>query len=97
LSSSVDEELLHLAFRSLRKHAAPGIDGQSYENYAVNLDPKLRDLHTRLKSRRYQAPVIRRVYVPKANGKRRPRLIRGRAFGSVDDPARPDDPLIRLP
>ena len=68
----VDEELLRLAFRSLRKQAAPGVDGQSYEDYAVNLDRKLRDLHTRLKSGRYQAPVIRRVYVPKANGKRRP-------------------------
>jgi group II intron reverse transcriptase/maturase len=68
----VDEELLRLAFRSLRKQAAPGVDGQRYEDYAVNLDHKLRDLHTRLKSGRYQAPVIRWVYVPKANGKRRP-------------------------
>ena len=68
----VDEELLRLAFRSLRKQAAPGIDGQSYEDYAVNLDQKLRELHTRLKNGCYQAPVIRRVYVPKPNGKRRP-------------------------
>src|SRR6266498_5902786 len=68
----VDEELLRLAFRSLRKQAAPGVDGQNYADYAVNLDQKLRDLHTRLKSGRYQAPVIRRVYVPKPNGKRRP-------------------------
>ena len=30
----VDEELLRLAFRSLRKQAAPGVDGQSYEDYA---------------------------------------------------------------
>src|SRR2546427_10879082 len=68
----VDEELLRLAFRSLRKQAAPGVDGQSYEDYAVHLDQKLRDLYARLKSGSYQAPVIRRVYVPKANGKRRP-------------------------
>ena len=68
----VDEELLRLALRSLRKQAAPGVDGQSYEDYSVNLSQKLRDLHTRLKSGRYQAPVIRRVYVPKPNGKRRP-------------------------
>ncbi len=68
----VDEELLRLAFRSLRKQAAPGVDGQSYEDYATNLDQKLKDLHAQLKSGRYQAPVIRRVYVPKANGKRRP-------------------------
>jgi group II intron reverse transcriptase/maturase len=68
----VDEELLHLAFRSLRKQAAPGVDGQSYEEYAVNLTTNLRDLYARLKSGRYRAPVIRRVYIPKGNGKRRP-------------------------
>lgn len=67
----VDEELLRLAFRSLRKQAAPGVDGQSYEDYAANLDQNLRALHARLKSGRYQAPVIRRVYIPKENGKRR--------------------------
>lgn len=68
----VDEELLRLAFRSLRKQAAPGVDGQHYEDYATNLDHNLRELYARLKSGRYQAPVIRRVYIPKANGKRRP-------------------------
>ena len=67
----VDEELLRLAFRSLRKHAAPGVDGQSYEDYALGLDENLWDLYTRLKSGCYQAPVIRRVYIPKANGKLR--------------------------
>jgi RNA-directed DNA polymerase len=68
----VDEELLRLAFGSLRKQAAPGVDGQSHEEYAARLDQNLRDLYVRLKSGRYQAPVIRRVYIPKANGKRRP-------------------------
>jgi RNA-directed DNA polymerase len=68
----VDEELLRLAFQSLRKQAAPGVDGQSYEDYAAGLDENLRDLYKRLKSGRYRAPVIRRVYIPKANGKLRP-------------------------
>jgi RNA-directed DNA polymerase len=68
----VDEELLRLAFRSLRKQAAPGVDGQSYEDYAANVDENLKDLHARLTTGRYQAPVIRRVYIPKANGKLRP-------------------------
>src|ERR1700716_2177949 len=67
----VDEELLRLAFRSLRKQAAPGVDGQSYEEYAANVDQNLNDLHARLTTGRYQAPVIRRVYIPKANGKLR--------------------------
>jgi RNA-directed DNA polymerase len=68
----VDEDLLRLAFRSLRKQAAPGVDGQSYEDYAANLDGNLKDVHTRLTTGRYKAPVIRRVYIPKGNGKRRP-------------------------
>ena len=64
----VDEELLRLACGSVRKQAAPGVDGQSYEDYATNLEENLKDLYARLKSGRYQAPVIRRVYIPKANG-----------------------------
>src|SRR6202165_4441869 len=68
----VDEELLRLAFRSLRKQAAPGVDGQSYEEYATNVDQNLKDLYARLKSGRYRAPNIRRAYIPKGNGKRRP-------------------------
>ena len=69
---SVDEGLLRLAFRSLRKQAAPGVDGRRYEDYAANLDHNLKDLYARLKSGRCQAPVIRRVHIPKGNGKLRP-------------------------
>ena len=68
----VDEELLRLAFRSLRKQAAPGVDRQGREDYAANLDHNLTDLHARLRSGRYRAPTIRRVYIPKGNGKMRP-------------------------
>ncbi|MBI4513020.1 MAG: hypothetical protein HY702_02825 [Gemmatimonadetes bacterium] len=68
----VDEELLLLAFRSLRKQAAPGLDGQRYEDYAADLGPNLRDLHERLRTGRYRAPVVRRSYIPKADGRRRP-------------------------
>jgi group II intron reverse transcriptase/maturase len=67
----VDEELLRLALGSLRKQAAPGVDGQRYEEYAANVDQNLKELYARLKSGRYQAPVIRRVHIPKANGKLR--------------------------
>ena len=48
------------------------MDGQSYAEYAANLVQNLRDLHARLKSGRYRAPVIRRVYISKGNGKQRP-------------------------
>jgi group II intron reverse transcriptase/maturase len=68
----VDEELLLLAFRSLRKQAAPGLDGQRYEDYATDLGPHLRDLYARLRTGRYRAPVVRRAYIPKADGRTRP-------------------------
>ena len=68
----VDEELLRLAFPSLRKQTAPGVDGQRYQDYATNLTANLTDLYARLRSGRYRAPVIKRVYIPKGNGKRRP-------------------------
>ena len=56
----VDEELLRLAFRSLHRGAAPGVDGQSYGAYAEHLDQNLRDLYDRLKTGRYRAPAVRR-------------------------------------
>src|SRR5580765_7547735 len=68
----VDEEVLRLAFRSLRKQAAPGVDGQSYEDYAKDLPANLQGVHERLRSGRYRAPAVRRAYIPKANGKLRP-------------------------
>src|SRR3954464_532587 len=68
----VDEDLLRLAFRSLRKQAAPGVDGQSHEAYATNVGQNLKDLYARLTSGRYRAPNIRRAYIPKGNGQRRP-------------------------
>ncbi len=68
----VDEELLELAFRSLRKQAAPGIDGQSYEDYAERLRDNVRELYGRLRSGRYRAPAVRRVHIPKPSGGQRP-------------------------
>lgn len=68
----VDEELLLLAFRSLHTQAAPGLDGQRYDDYATDLGPNLRDLYERLRTGRYRAPVVRRSYIPKADGRKRP-------------------------
>jgi hypothetical protein len=55
-----------------RKQSAPGVDRRRYEDYAANLPRNLKDLYAHLKSGCYQAPVIRRAYIPNANGKRRP-------------------------
>jgi RNA-directed DNA polymerase len=51
---------------------APGIDGVMVNEYAANLEANLLDLLDRIKSGRYKAPLVRRTYVPKTDGSRRP-------------------------
>jgi RNA-directed DNA polymerase len=72
LAHQIDEELLREAYRLTRKDGAEGIDGQTGKAYAEHLDANLRDLHERLRSRRYVAPPVRRVRIPKASGGERP-------------------------
>jgi len=49
----------------VRKNAATGIDGQTVAQYGENLVENLRDLQTRAKGGSYQAPPVKRAYVPK--------------------------------
>ena len=63
---------LEEAFRSLRKDASAGIDGVTYKQYETNVEEKIRQLHQRLKEGKYQAQPLRRVYIPKEDGKQRP-------------------------
>ncbi|MFP3646222.1 hypothetical protein [Paraburkholderia sp. SIMBA_054] len=50
---------------------AVGVDGQTAQDYASNLEQNLRSLIDRLKSGRYQAPPVRRHYIAKADGGQR--------------------------
>jgi RNA-directed DNA polymerase len=68
----IDLEWLKEAHRLTRKDGAPGIDGVTAADYAENLEANLVDLLARIKSGRYQAPPVRRAYIPKADGSRRP-------------------------
>ena len=72
LSHHIDLKWLHEAYSRTRKDGATGIDGQTAEAYAEELDANLRDLHERAKSGRYRAPAVRRTYIPKADGRKRP-------------------------
>jgi len=65
-------EKLCEAFRSLRKDASAGIDGVTYEQYETNAEENIRQLHQRLKKGKYQVQPLRRVYIPKEDGKQRP-------------------------
>ena len=58
--------------RLTRKDGAPGVDGVTANEYEAKLEANLTDLLARIKSGRYVAPPVRRHYIPKADGTRRP-------------------------
>jgi RNA-directed DNA polymerase len=60
------------AYRTTRKDGAAGTDGIVAADYAENLEANLLDLLDRIKSGRYQAPPVRRSYIPKPDGSQRP-------------------------
>ncbi len=63
---------LKLAWRSLNKNAASGVDKVTAEQYEEDLAGNLDDLLSRLKGKRYRAKLVKRKYIPKENGKYRP-------------------------
>lgn len=75
LAHLITEEALAWSFRELRRDAAAGVDEVSARGYEQNLSANLRDLHQRLRERRYQAQPLRRVYIEKEDGKQRPLSI----------------------
>lgn len=68
LAQYIDMDWLHEAYRRTRKDGAVGVDGQSAQEYAANLEENLQALLRRAKSGTYRAPPVRRVYIPKGSG-----------------------------
>jgi retron-type reverse transcriptase len=68
----LNEGNLRDCFYQLRKSAAPGVDHVTFGEYERDLDANLADLVGRLVAKQYRAKLVRRKYIPKANGKRRP-------------------------
>jgi group II intron reverse transcriptase/maturase len=68
----VTKDSLHRVYRGLRPKAAAGVDGVTWKTYGENLEANLQDLHRRLHSGAYRAKPVRRVYIPKADGRQRP-------------------------
>jgi RNA-directed DNA polymerase len=69
LSHHIDGAWLLEAWRRTRQDGAVGVDGQSAEQYAENLHGNLADLLDRAKSGRYKAPPVKRIHIPKGDGK----------------------------
>ena len=65
LSHHMDLEWFMEAYRRTRKNGALGIDEQTAQEYAENLEENLRSLLDRAKSGQYRAPAVKRVYIPK--------------------------------
>src|SRR5437870_4262823 len=65
-------EHLRVAYHALKRDAAPGIDGETWEHYGQALEANLADLSGRLKRRAYRAKPVKRTYIPKADGRQRP-------------------------
>jgi RNA-directed DNA polymerase len=63
---------LRIAYEKLKKKAAAGIDGETWQHYGQNLEENLRELSERLARGAYRAKPVRRVYIPKADGRQRP-------------------------
>jgi group II intron reverse transcriptase/maturase len=71
LAHHIDVDWLREAYRRTRKDGATGVDGQSADEYAANLEQNLRSLLERAKSGTYRAPPVRRVHIPKGDGTQR--------------------------
>ncbi len=72
LAHKMDIPFLREAYRRTKKSGAPGVDKVSAKEYAENLELNLTDLHARLKSGRYKAPPVKRVWIEKEDGRQRP-------------------------
>jgi RNA-directed DNA polymerase len=67
-----DIERLRTAYFALRRDAAPGVDGETWQRYGQDLERHLQDLSERLKWGAYRAKAVRRAFIPKADGRQRP-------------------------
>jgi len=70
LAHNIDLEFLKEAYRRTRKDGAVGVDGQTAEAYAADLEVNLQSLLNRFKSGTYRAPPVRRVQIPKGDGRK---------------------------
>lgn len=75
LAHLINEEMLMESYRKLKKSASAGVDNMTAGEYDKNLHRNIRELHQRLRERRYRAQPLRRVYIDKEDGRKRPLAI----------------------
>jgi RNA-directed DNA polymerase len=67
--------MLRTAFFALKREAAPGVDGLTWQDYEADLDRRIEDLHARVQRGAYRAQPSRRRYIPKPDGRQRPLAV----------------------
>lgn len=81
LNHYLSVDWLEAAYRRVKPDSAPGVDGQRWSDYGVELEEKLRGLLDQAKSGRYYAPPVKRVHIPKGDGKE----TRGIGMPTIED------------
>ena len=71
----VDPAMLRTAFYAMKRDAAPGVDGMTWETYEQDLDRRIETLHARVQAGTYRALPSRRSYIPKEDGGKRPLAV----------------------
>ena len=72
LTHLLNEDFLKECFQRLKRDAATGVDGVTVKEYETNLEGNIKDLVTRMKAWKYRPQSVRRVYIPKGDGNKRP-------------------------
>ena len=72
LHSFIDCEMLKESFYMLNVNSKSGVDGQTWEEYYEQRDQRIPQLYTAFKSGKYRAPHVRRTYIEKGDGNKRP-------------------------
>src|ERR1700686_5541131 len=68
----INVDTLRTAFYALKRKAAAGVDGVTWQDYEADLEPRLEDLHGRVHRGAYRPHPSRRTYIPNAAGRPRP-------------------------
>ena len=76
---------LRQSYFSLKRKAAPGVDGTTWEEYGQDLEAKIIDLHDRVHRGAYRAQPSRRVWIPKGDGRQRPFFALARGIAALED------------
>ena len=71
----VDPAMLRTAFYAMKRDAAPGVDGMTWETYEHDLNRRIETLHARVQAGTYRALPSRRSYIPKEDGSKRPLAV----------------------